>query len=377
MMASAMANPGFRAKVAQAEKRSAKLIGAAAAGVVPSRPGRRRRRARVGSLASNPNRVDPRGDFVAPSARMGRTVQTGMSDVMGHTISWLAGYVYVGNGTLGATDSVYLVDPSVTYTVTMNGFTGGYGLPVYESDSIFGASYALDVVKHYARIRRRRVTAHVRSLQPATDNNMEVIVAPTRGPSYVGSSTTGTSAAQSYTNVISTRGVKGAPCWGDVDLDLTSFIAGGSGSRQDEFDTNLGADIQTCISGASYELRGVLPCCLTASGKSSGTALRGTTTHAVFIEEVVDLLDWLGGTGVSNTVMRRPREPIGVVEEKSRLGPDGEWQHVSSAAAALAKLGTPVLRRAEPEARPDDRDGPESARTRSVPPGNRSKPAVS
>jgi len=364
-MAGAMANPDFRAKVAQAEKRSAKLILAPADGVKTRRSRRRAGKRPDDRLAG--------GSFVAPAARMSRAFQAGMSDVKSHVISWLLGYIYVGNGTLGATDAVYMVDPTVTYTVTPSGYTGIPGAPVYESDSVFGASYALDVVKHYSRIRRRRMRVKVKSIQPATSNSMQVLIAASRGPSYIGSTATDTTAGASYTNVVSMRDVKDAPCWGDTELDLTPFIAGGNGPQQNEFDTAIGDDTKTETGAPAYSTRGVVPCCLIVSGKNSTTGLRGTTTHAVFVEELVDLIDWTGGTGVANPVPRVRGGP----EEKHLPLSDGGWQHVTSAGSAGAKLVPPPLRRTEPDSQPDNRAESDSARARSLPPGNRGKPAVS
>jgi len=240
---------------------------------------------------------------IAPAASvrsLGR--RAGMSDIRGHTMSWLAGYIYVGNGTLGATNGVYFQDATKTYTMQQSSGSYGQNVPIAGADSLVGAAYIADVVKHYARMRIIRQKLILEPLQPSTQNSMVVLVAPQKGPTAVGDLTTGTGAAATYIDVISMTGVKQAASWESCEVDFTPYIGGGSGARQDEFDNNLGYNAG--YNNPAYVYRGVIPTTFAVSGQSSTSGLQGTQTHAVFIEQVVDLIDYIGGMSATYPTLR-------------------------------------------------------------------------
>jgi len=88
-------------------------------------------------------------------------------------------------------------------------------------------------------------------------------------------------------------------------MNMTPYIAGGSGSRQNEFNINspgLGEVVAT--SGTTAYLSALLPCAFVVSGHNSTSGLRGTQTHGVILSMNVDLLDFIGGTA--------ELEPIGL-----------------------------------------------------------------
>lgn len=268
-------------------------------GTLPARQ-RKAGLARPRRLARNPRQARARNSngqgllrtmgTGAPAAVSIKGMRVGMSDVLSHTISWLTGFIYVGNNTLGANDGIYFVDPTKSDTVLKN-------VPVVGSDSFIGASYISDMEKHYARKRIRRCKLTLLPLFPATSNSMTVIVAPERGPtgSYQSAIQTDTTAANLYTNVLSMNGAKQCSSWEELNIDMTPYIAGGSGAAQNEFVID---ELQghTSIEGSSdVSALGVVPCTFSVSGNNGTTALRGTTTHAVVITQVVDLLDFIGG----------------------------------------------------------------------------------
>lgn len=234
----------------------------------------------------------------APAAVSMGPRRVGMSDLRDHAISWLAGYVYVGNGTLGATDSIYAVDPTKTETIVpapgLTGQTNG-GVPIVEGDTLLGATYAADVVKHYARKVIKKVWLDVLPLQTSTTNSMIAAVAPMRGPGSIGQPGTGTAAGNSYNNVLSMAGFKQCASWEGMRVDMTPYIAGGSGAKQNEYDVSAGDGSSTAAGGYTYYTRGVVPCTFSVSGSNSTTSLRGTVTHSLIVTEVVDLLDSIGG----------------------------------------------------------------------------------
>ena len=99
----------------------------------------------------------------------------GMRDLIVHDVSFLAGYIYVGNGTLGATDSIYFQNIGKTkinqYAASSN--YHGNQIPfspvaaTADLDPLY-PTYVSDVMKHYARYRLRRSAIELVSLQPAT-----------------------------------------------------------------------------------------------------------------------------------------------------------------------------------------------------------------
>jgi hypothetical protein len=228
-----------------------------------------------------------------------------MGNKMAHCISWLAGYIYVGDGTLGATDGVYYQDVTKTYTLVGQ-------VPILGADILVGQGYVKDEMKHYARLRIRRQRLRLISLQPSTANNMAVYIAPVRGTgdSPNCSANTNTTAALTVANTISMDDSTPTPSYGSFERDISKDVAGGSGAAQNEFDISAGVT-GNVGSGGSYTM--VAPTCLCVSGINSTTALRGTQTHMVVIDQIVDILDFLGGNIASVAeggfaVVEKPRE---------------------------------------------------------------------
>jgi hypothetical protein len=255
-------------------------------------------------------KVSQAGAFAAISSK---PMRIGMGDVLRHPLSWLIGYIYVGNGTTGTTDNVYLIDPTKTDIIIpeVSGTTsGGANIPVLSFDGLVGATYASDIFKHYGRVRYGKSKLCVVSLNPSTTNQMTVAIAPKRGASSIGTFTNLGSAATALpqTDVWSMTGAKNIASWESQEIDLTPFIAGGSGALQNEFDTVVGAGAADVAGNSDYVARQVVPCTFAVSGNNSTTALRGTVTHAVIGEQMVDLLDFIGGNtpqGVDSVLVKR------------------------------------------------------------------------
>jgi hypothetical protein len=211
---------------------------------------------------------------------------------MSHTVSWICGSVYIGNGTLGANDSVYFQDATGTYNVPAP-------VPVLGADALVGASYVNALEKLYRRKRYRRVHAKFLAVQSSTTNNMTLTVAPVRGPPGDGETAAGktdTSAAITQAAVMSLTGSKTVDSFEDATLDLTPYIASGSGGAQNEFAiANSGPTPGNSPITTAQNLLGVCPNAFVVAGNSTVTALRGTKTHQVVIETVVDYLDFVGG----------------------------------------------------------------------------------
>jgi hypothetical protein len=228
-----------------------------------------------------------------------RTPTVGMSDLMQHRITWVAGTVYVGNGTLGATNSVYSAaqNPILLYTA---GTGGGFWIPFAPADVDVGSTYGASLLKLYRRFRIRQARVHLLTIQSSTTNNAVIAVAPCRGPpgaAEFSSGATGTPAAQTLQNLMSISGMKSCDSFENMTLDLTPYIAGGAGARQDEF-AIANSIAQGSDEGQVLDPIGVIPCAFQLAGNSTVSALQGTVTHNIICEMVCDLLDFVGAVPV-------------------------------------------------------------------------------
>jgi len=76
-----------------------------------------------------------------------------------------------------------------------------------------------------------------------------------------------------------------------MTLDLTPFIAGGSGANQNEFNVQA-SNVGLWGTSADFELNS--PAGFAVGGSVATPSLYGTDLHMVVIEEVVDMLDFTG-----------------------------------------------------------------------------------
>jgi len=272
--------------------------------VVLSRPISRARSQRQSGLMEAQTPREQIGAVVAT-----RLTRSGLGDIRRLRIAAVAGYIWVGDGTDGTANSVYFQTAAGTYLVQGLASSSSGMVPIAISDSQVGQAYVRDVEKHFARKIIRRMWIHVDSLQPSTSNNMMAVIGVSRGGGGLSNSIPITFATASVTantvaNVSSMRGAFTVDSWESKCVDITEFIAGGSGPQQNEFDIELpttGASVYTS-SGTSYGVDGdgTIPACFAVAGNSTTAALKATQTHQVVIEQEVDLLDFTGGMSLVN-----------------------------------------------------------------------------
>jgi len=219
-----------------------------------------------------------------------------------HRVSWVAGGIFVGDATLGASNGVYFCSVDGTTICAQTGRTPF--IPIAGQDDSFGATYVKAIFELYRRVRYRSIKVHFIPLQSSTANNLTLTAAPVRGsPGYheIATFSTGaTVAPASQAAVMSMNGSRTRDSFEQLDLDLTPFIAGGSGPKQNEFAV-AGEDSK--ISGDETALYiGRIPACFVVSGNSTVGGIRGTVTHYVVVEAVVDLYDFVGAIPVLNVV---------------------------------------------------------------------------
>jgi len=270
--------------------------------LVSSKQNSKSRRARSARLPSRQKRRN--GRRARPTNAVAaylRGAAVGLPDMQSHNISWVAGSVYVGNGTLGVANSVYFGNTAGTTVFATAGRTPF--VPIAAQDGNFGATYAKAIFELYRRVRYRAIRVHFIPLQSSTANNLTLTAAPIRGaPGFheVAAESAGTPDAFSQAAAMSMNGSQTRDSFEQLDLDLTPYIAGGSGAKQNEFDIS-GEDGK--ISGDETSLYiGRIPACFVVSGNSTVAALQGTVTHYVVVEAMVDLFDFTGATPVLNVL---------------------------------------------------------------------------
>jgi len=226
---------------------------------------------------------------VAAAYSLPSFIKIGLPDLRSHRVSWITGYIWVGNGTIGATDSVYFVRSDQSQTVLPC-------VPVLSSDAVLGQTYCADVEKHYARKVIKRQWLHLISVQPATSNNMMVAIVPVKGAGdtvHVTVQAT-TAAANTLANTIGMSGVMTANSYESKSMDMTKYIGGGAGADQNDFAIQ-GNAAQTSVVGQAVDGGGYVPSVFYVAGNSTTTGLRGTATHMVVIEQECDFVDFIGG----------------------------------------------------------------------------------
>jgi hypothetical protein len=241
----------------------------------------------------------PRIENQIGSAVRVRVPTVGMSDLIQHRITWVAGTVLVGNGTIGSANAVFMANQAASEGYDA-GSGGGFWIPFAPADADVGATYAAAIMKLYRRVRIRRAAVHFRTIQSSTTNNLVVAVAPCRGPpgaaEIAGLSTT-PNVVQSLQNLMSVSGMQSCDSFENMSLDLTPYIAGGAGANQNEF-AIANTIAQSADPGQVLDPIGVVPCAFQVAGNSTVTALQGSVTHNIVCEMVCDLLDFVGAVPV-------------------------------------------------------------------------------
>lgn len=236
-----------------------------------------------------------------------RLTKSGISDIRGLRVSYVAGYTYVGNNTSGTNDAVLFQAKNLTLC---NPYVAGVSsgqVPIAASDPVLGATYISDLEKHFARKVIKKMWMHVDSLQPATSNNMMCVIAPSRGGGatpYTSFSPAATAplAGNTVENVSSMRGAFPVDSWESKSADISEFIAGGSGAKQNEFEIGSTDPAVTNVSGGDVDGEGLIPACFAIAGNSTTTTLRGTKVHQIVIEQEIDLLDYIGGMAQASAI---------------------------------------------------------------------------
>lgn len=231
------------------------------------------------------------GRGVPAAISSNQRARAGLDDVRDMEIAYDSAQVYVGNGTNGAANTVYFCGTDANSLFTFNS-----PFPILPMDQggspSWGQAYCADVFKHYARYRVKRVTAQYLPNNVSTANELSIYLAPVRG-GCAGIAATSLSAAQpvqkySIAAVQALKGACGGAAWEKPAIDLTPYVAGGTGPKQNEFSVydTIGSN-----SGTNNE---AVPCAFVAAGYCGTAALQATYVGNVRVTMLVDLLDFIG-----------------------------------------------------------------------------------
>lgn len=240
----------------------------------------------------------------APAAAPSRRLQVGVSSRGRETVSWIAGQTYVGNGVLGITDQVYFRPAGASTTILVAATGTVAQIPIAGSDSIIGTPYLNEVSRRYVRKRIYGMTVSLMHILSSTANDATCCLAPIAGcgNSAATSSTTGfATAGANLATLESLEGNKPAAAWQDCHIDMTRYIRGGAGAKQNEFNISSTGNTATVI-GSGVDQEGSVPACFVVGGNSTTVALRGQAIHNVVITQELEFIDWIGASTVTDAV---------------------------------------------------------------------------
>lgn len=261
----------------------------------------------------------------AAAAQIYRLPSIGLPSRLRATIGFVTGTVFVGNGTNGVANSVYF---RVATGLNLAGDAAAGSaarcwMPAAPCDNNLGQTYMQDIMKHYTRLIIHKARVCLVSLHPSTANDcsVQLVVARGAGPAQQGkiqALATAGAVAAATADVLPMPERSRITCasYESKDLDVTSFIAGGSGAKQNEFEINADSGATAVHSATNtvtaMDLEGIVPFSFLIGGTNSTAGLQNTNVHDVVIEYDMELLDFIGGmnllapVGVGETAPSAP-----------------------------------------------------------------------
>jgi hypothetical protein len=222
--------------------------------------------------------------------------RAGLSDFDNIRMQYVAGYIYVGNGTLGASNGVYF-QPAGNTAFICAAASGIAPVPVAPADVVFGVNYVTDIFKHFQRWVCHKVRIHFVPISTAssTSTGVDVVFGPIRGSAVDVIVKSDTTAPNSVSSLIGASGAHQFPVWQSKSFDCSGFIAGGSGSRQNEFNMGMQAQVQGETVG---DISQAIPFSFYIAGDAPATTYNGQQLMRVWIEMIVTLKDFVGGMNI-------------------------------------------------------------------------------
>jgi len=265
------------------------------------------------------------GPKSAPTLRVTRPAAVGYltsgprgkaSDIKDFTFNYIWGGTVVGDSAhTGAGGFINFV-PAYALGTTNAICTSGV-CPVAPGDTAWGLPGFGQIMVQFTRIVFKRLMLEVIPVRGSSTDTGLMCIAPVRGFNY--SVTWGTSSSMSIaeSTVIDMSGSKMFPMWEGAKLDLTPYIAGGSGAKENEFPT-LGF-----LNNSNSQTNEIsdwlsIPCGIILGGQTQITS--NFQTHIFRMHATVDLLDWTANPFVNNPTLQRAFKQDKNTTSKGDLG---------------------------------------------------------
>lgn len=240
----------------------------------------------------------------APAAQVTKASQkkSGQNRILKQ--EWVCGTTYVGNGTLGAAGNIYFRPRGLTTNVYRPvGTNGMSSVPISGSDAYVGDVAVADTCKHFARYRVRSIKLVLETKHSATSADGVIVVAPVRGMGDPNGGVLDTTTAGGNTDgfVESMDDFLKVAIYENGTRDLTPYIAGGSGARQNEFNVAAPGFAGSLLTTANHVYwEGAFPCSFVVGGACFTATLNGSDIHNVVIKREIELLDYIGSFAAVN-----------------------------------------------------------------------------
>jgi hypothetical protein len=230
-----------------------------------------------------------------------RTHRRHVSDVKDFTVSYTVGFLSATDNTkTGSAGTISFIPASNVQAANPgNGFSI-YGMaPILPGDIDYGLAPVGQIIGSFERIRYKRIQLTIHPMRGSTSDDGVFIVAPLRGGYYTYTIGTSATSSTTYATLLDLQEAKSQPLWQQASIDLTPYIAGGSGSKENEFFTSFGTK-----SAASNAVTTVIPTAFVVAGV---TNINASTSSYNYISSCrvtcsMDLLDWTAqafGTNVA------------------------------------------------------------------------------
>ncbi len=234
------------------------------------------------------------------------------SDLLDFTIAYSPADIVLGGATATTAPGLLGIaywqgrGPSSTAAVLQNGL-----LPVVPSDGVIGRANIGEIIKHYSRRVYSKIVVHLTPEITATTTNGLFAIAAARGAGDAVncvSSTSATAGTFSDTDIMTMKNAVPFRVYDSVEYDATWAIAGGSGPKQNEFDTSNTTNTAQTIVNNAIDGSGIVPCTLFMGGSANNAATSGTNvvTHRCIIQLTMHLLDYRGTVNVIGPLLKKP-----------------------------------------------------------------------
>lgn len=216
-----------------------------------------------------------------------------LGDLHGVPISWTAGTVVTGNGSVGDVNAMYL-QTSIAGTV----WSGVIPVIPYDVDGSsltkLGSVPLHNTMQNFRTIRYRKLEAELctTDIGSSTTSGYSWGIAPIRGGNYgLPTEVKSTGGSVSSAQLLNCQGGQVGPTWKSIKIDLTPYIAGGYGAHENEFRVASALELASTVSPLTT-VAPISPAYVTLGGTcTSHTTSDHLTAGLLRFSAIVDMLD--------------------------------------------------------------------------------------